>query len=132
MLMFDAWTGKDLQRTLALLWHMEAEGITSPAWMRDRLQHALNSRLLVDRSVNSKTKLAARRLRASLRCSSCGSGNVLIAPVNVSRCSRVGGSWRAAIECRNEQCRHVEFSTRTVREIVDNAVNPAGRRKSCR
>lgn len=57
-----------------------------------------------------------RYSRQSLpRCSICGQ-EMDISPVNVSRCTNVGGNWLSIQVCRNKTCRHTELSEKSIRE----------------
>lgn len=48
-------------------------------------------------------------------CPECGAA-VRISPVNVSKCTNVGGEWRSSISCLNQTCRFTELSTKTMDE----------------
>lgn len=51
-----------------------------------------------------------------IACPKCGAAAVKLHPVNVSRCTRVGGPWRAQAICGS--CGHEEFSRLATAEIV--------------
>lgn len=48
-------------------------------------------------------------------CPECKSF-VIIKPVNVSRCTNIGGPWKTSLECTNDRCRFTELSIKTLNE----------------
>ncbi|MFA6135479.1 MAG: hypothetical protein WC869_15815 [Phycisphaerae bacterium] len=48
-------------------------------------------------------------------CPECNSF-MTISPVNVSRCTNIGGDWKSSLQCRNPDCRFSELSTKTLNE----------------
>jgi len=55
--------------------------------------------------------------RPGIRCDRPGCTGVLaLYPVNVSRCTAVGGRWKTQAICR--RCGHDRYSERDVREII--------------
>jgi hypothetical protein len=50
-------------------------------------------------------------------CPTPGCGHPLeISPVNVSRCTNVGGEWKTSLVCSNPDCRFTELSKKTLEE----------------
>ncbi|MCK9254150.1 MAG: hypothetical protein M0P55_15490 [Clostridiales bacterium] len=112
--MIDLWTTKALQSTMALLLHLEGNGVTDMAGVRDYLQRRMDERLLEIRRINYRNK-GIRRKMSRLVCSECG-GAVVLYKVNVSKCSMVGGPWKTQAVCR--RCGHEEFSQLMPVEII--------------
>lgn len=48
-------------------------------------------------------------------CPECGAP-VQISPVNVSRCTNVGGNWRTSLMCSKSACRYTELSVKTIND----------------
>ena len=48
-------------------------------------------------------------------CPAC-QGPVKITPVNVSRCTNIGGPWKSSIECLNKTCRYTELSIKPMND----------------
>ena len=53
--------------------------------------------------------------RPATVCPECGAA-VRVAPVNVSKCTNVGGSWKTSLECINKNCRFTELSVKSMNE----------------
>lgn len=60
-------------------------------------------------------KPTAPPARPETQCPLCGS-TVAISPVNVSKCTRVGGSWKTSLMCKNKDCRFTELSEKSLKE----------------
>lgn len=58
---------------------------------------------------------AGKKKALAVDCPQCG-GSVAVSPVNVSRCTAVGGEWHTSLQCSNPQCRFTELSTKTLLE----------------
>ena len=101
---------------MALLIHLEGQGMSDIVGVRDYLQRRMDERLLAIRRVNYRNK-GIRRKMSRLVCSECG-GLIDLMPVNVSACTRTGDDSRTAIICRNMDCMRVDFDRRTVRKIM--------------
>lgn len=70
----------------------------------------------IQRSMTTK-KLTKRQHEPLLRCPIPGCGSpVDISPVNVSKCTQVGGEWHSSLMCRNPRCRFTELSTKTIEQ----------------
>jgi predicted RNA-binding Zn-ribbon protein involved in translation (DUF1610 family) len=41
---------------------------------------------------------------------------IIIRPVNVSKCTNIGGGWKTSLECINEKCRYTELSKKSLQE----------------
>lgn len=54
--------------------------------------------------------------RKSKLCPECGA-ELLITPVNVSKCTNIGGSWNSSMLCKNVDCRYTELSEKTTKEL---------------
>lgn len=52
-----------------------------------------------------------------LRCPECDS-RLRLTPVNVSKCTNIGGAWKTSIMCQNAACKYTELSTKTIKELV--------------
>jgi len=52
---------------------------------------------------------------SGISCPECGLP-VQITPVNISKCTNVGGGWKTSVICSNPRCRYTELSTKTVSE----------------
>jgi len=48
-------------------------------------------------------------------CPECGR-TVKVSPVNISRCTNIGGPWKSSIECTNKACRYTELSIKTMHD----------------
>ena len=46
-------------------------------------------------------------------CPECGA-LLAVSPVNVSKCTNVGGDWRTSLQCSNPACRFTELSAKTL------------------
>lgn len=55
------------------------------------------------------------KLRPVVLCPVCRS-MVSITPVNVSKCTNVGGPWKTSLMCSNADCRFTELSEKTLAE----------------
>jgi hypothetical protein len=119
--MIDLWQTKDLQHLLALLIHLEGIGVTEQPAIKAVLQRGIDERLMLPRQLNVRSRRSAETLAQHISCSACGSTAVLIAPVNITRCTAIGGRWKSATECQEAACRHVEYSEQTVSEIIAGA-----------
>jgi len=52
-------------------------------------------------------------------CPECGRG-LRISPVNVSKCTNIGGKWKTSLECKNPTCRFTELSEKSTAEWGHN------------
>lgn len=41
---------------------------------------------------------------------------LIVAEVNVSRCTAIGGPWKTSLMCGNKACRYTELSTKSIHE----------------
>ena len=103
MLSFDAWTTAQLQNAAALLDMASSSGTTT-----------------VDDLAQSVAREVARRTSPlnqppSFPCPQCGY-ILRISPVNVSRCTRVGGQWKSIIQC--DACGYDQLSNKTPAEVL--------------
>lgn len=70
---------------------------------RSRSHNAINNHIHVGKSADPRI------------CPDCGYP-VVIQPVNVSRCTNIGGAWRSSLVCSNATCRFTELSIKTLTE----------------
>lgn len=61
-----------------------------------------------------------RQHLSSVRCPECGE-RVKIIPVNVSKCTNIGGPWKSSLMCGNDKCRWTELSEKSAKEF-DNGL----------
>ena len=54
-------------------------------------------------------------LKNADRCPVCR-WPVKISPVNISRCTNIGGPWKTSLECLNKTCRYTELSIKTMHD----------------
>jgi len=66
-------------------------------------------------AITLKPKKRRKARLSDVRCPECQSF-CEITPVNVSKCTRVGGSWKTSLMCSNEHCRFTELSEKTLEE----------------
>lgn len=64
---------------------------------------------------NNKSRKKRRPRLSSVPCPQCGE-MLEITPVNVSRCTNIGGPWKSSLLCSSPQCRFTELSVKTVTE----------------
>jgi len=48
-------------------------------------------------------------------CPECG-GALVVSPVNVSKCTNIGGLWNTSVMCENPDCRYTELSVKKLAE----------------
>jgi len=118
--MIELWTGKDLQRTLAMLIHFEGHGITELAAIKARIQTGIDAKMADGRRRIIRSRVERRAIDRRLHCDACG-GPVVLAPVNDSPSTQIGGDYRTAIVCRDNACLHVEYSARTIADLIAEA-----------
>lgn len=58
-----------------------------------------------------------KAINSHLKCPKCGDA-IKLFPVNVSKCTAIGGPWQTSIMCRNEGCMFNELSEKTVKELL--------------
>lgn len=58
-----------------------------------------------------------RRQPARISCPECGA-SLVVSRVNVSRCTAVGGEWKASVVCGG--CHFSALSKRTVSEVIES------------
>lgn len=75
----------------------------------------LYGRMGVTRETNPVAAQPAIKNLTVPRCPDCGAV-VIISPVNVSRCTNVGGDWKTSLQCTNKSCRFTELSIKTITE----------------
>jgi len=51
-----------------------------------------------------------------LTCHECGS-LLILRPVNISRCTNIGGNWKTSLECGNRACMYTSLSIKSVTEL---------------
>jgi len=103
-----------LLHTLAL--EMETYGLTS-ADVIDICTEKFEAIKATSNAKKSKAPQQKRRTRLSnFRCHECNTF-CEIAPVNISKCTAIGGSWKSSIVCSNPACRFTELSEKSPADI---------------
>lgn len=94
--------------TLAL--EMESYGLTAAEVVK------ICAKKLETGRTGPQHRSPARSMPRRPRCPECQNDSVEVTPVNVSRCTNIGGNWRTSIVCHNPQCRFTELSKKSMDE----------------
>jgi hypothetical protein len=111
----DVWTVREMLNCVALLQHLEGEGVSDLPTAR-RLISAQIDGLRRTARQTATTRKNEVRFQGTLPCPQCGSPMVPIA-VNISKCTRVGGNWKSLVQCTNHDCLFDELSLKTPMQI---------------
>jgi len=72
------------------------------------------------RPASSPQRRKRRPRLSSVPCPECGE-YVEITPVNVSKCTAIGGPWKSSLICGNSKCRWTQLSEKSTKEF-DNGL----------
>jgi len=80
------------------------------------------ARIQTGRTVAERqTRPQDRPVRRLIGCPDCA-GTLVLTPVNISRCTNIGGPWQTSMVCNNSDCRYTDLSVRSIREIQSNGI----------
>ncbi|MCK5605595.1 hypothetical protein KAR91_27120 [Candidatus Pacearchaeota archaeon] len=105
----DIWSIGHLQNFTTILNQFKAAGVTDITEIMGRIDLETSGRIPKTEfpPPDHKQKKKVKKKEAIFtKCSECG-GVAEVLEVNVSKCTRVGGGWKLAIQCT--ECLKIEF-----------------------
>lgn len=108
----------DIQLVITMMDRLEEYGIPADDIADVLRQKVAELRASVEPAPGSARKNVKRQLtrnKIRLKCPDCGAP-VNVAPVNVSKCTNVGGGYHSVLMCSSSDCRFTEMSINTMAE----------------
>jgi len=112
----SAFSYRQQQDCLTLLETFANAGVTDLAAIRRELGKPFAGGRVYAPKPGARQKTSSRARTAVTICAACGY-KAVVKQVNTCRSTRIGGRWKSAICCTNEDCLHVELSIRQPWEI---------------